>query len=112
MLSEGMAGQVFQRRCVVSNSALKPVTSTSSTAKKKKYAKSTFVSEQWLEKQLVKAGYEVPQSFWGTLIEVDGGKIWGVLLIDSRAEHLPDGLRDTFFPFGTCISKLLSRKHE
>ncbi|HYY26985.1 MAG TPA: GAF domain-containing protein, partial [Chthoniobacterales bacterium] len=31
-----------------------------------------------------------PRTFWGVPIEGESGSLWGVLLIDSQSESLPD----------------------
>jgi hypothetical protein len=77
---------------------------------RRRYADATSLNDKWIRKRLGK-NYVFPQCFWGIPIEAEESKIWGVIVIDSRAVELPevDQIKELFKPFGGCLSKLLGK---
>lgn len=106
--SEGFAGLVFKNRRCEYISSLPNLNQRGIKATIKKYAQETCMSVEKIN-QMIKQSYSFPESFWGTPVEVDG-KLWGVLVIDSHAAQLPDGLKEAFNPVGSCLGKLLSTR--
>lgn len=106
---EGFAGKIFRNKNCEYILGL-PDLNSSNTGKKNKakYARATNVSLSWVEKR-IESKQRFARSFWGVHIEVDG-KIWGVLLIDSKASNLKgkNELKSEFRQTGLALSTLLS----
>ena len=105
--AQGVAGVVFKKRLCEAINNLPGIDKDSNDQTIERYAKDTNCPRKWIDERREK-GAILPRSFWGIPIEVNG-KIWGVLLIDSRNECLPksDLLKRYFGPYGSCLSNLL-----
>lgn len=106
--AEGFAGLLLRSRLAKTITELPLISLNSQLNDKKRYSEAAFVSLEFVEKKLL-AGRPLPRSFWGTYIDVDG-KIWGVMVVDSRSDTLPKTLHRDFAPTAICLSQLLSRK--
>jgi hypothetical protein len=89
-------------------SKLPPLVATSGTSTRKRYADATGVRDRWVRRRQ-RRDYLFPRSFWGIPVEADG-RMWGVLVIDSRDAELSDvdKIKELFNPLGACLSKLLA----
>lgn len=108
--ARGFAGTVFKNNRCEYLSELPTLTHESSALARRRYADATGVDDKWVRRRMRK-NYVFPQCFWGIPVEVEGSRIWGVLVIDSRAPELPevDQLKELFKPLGGCLSKLLGK---
>jgi len=85
--AEGFAGRVFKNNRCEYISDLPPLDLKTAKGVRKQYADDTGTPAAWIEKRL-KKNYIFPRSFWGIPVEAEGGIIWGVFLIYSRAPDL------------------------
>jgi hypothetical protein len=108
---EGIAGatMLFQHK-VVQKTGLPDVNGAVSQQELDEYAKETFVSSDWLNQRIQKRR-PCSRSFYSIRIQVSG-KDWGVLMIDSRLESLPNPRTAThvFESIHAVLEILLSRK--
>lgn len=81
--AEGIAGQVWATNTQILVNELPALDETSTEASIAEYARSTFVSTDWVRSRLSRPH---PRSLCGVPVEVEG-RIWGVLVLDSRAEN-------------------------
>jgi hypothetical protein len=109
--AEGFAGIVFRNNRCEYRTNLPQLVVTSGGATRKRYADASGVDDKWVRRRMRK-GYVFPRCFWGIPVEGEGSKLWGVLVIDSRAAVLPDAdqLKELFKPLGGCLSKLLGKR--
>ena len=108
--AQGFAGTVFKNKRCEYVSKLPALVRESGTSTRRRYAEATGVDDAWIRARL-RRNYVFPRCMWGIPVEVDGSRIWGVLVIDSRAPELPevDQLKEIFKPLGGCLSKLLGK---
>lgn len=104
--ARGFAGMVWANQGALKLERLPELSNGSKDAHFKTYAEKTA----WLEPELrakVDRGKILARSYWGTVVRRKG-RVWGVVLIDSRDAELPDGdIGESFKPIGICINKLL-----
>lgn len=109
---EGVAGMVFKTRQCQYISKL-PEIGSKKKGKNiiKKYADQTNVEVSWVNERIKNNQNHFSRSFWGFPIEVNGN-LWGVFLVDSRAEELSgkEELKQHYKQVGLCLSNLLSKK--
>ncbi len=105
--AEGIAGHVWKTRECIYISELPDLAPDSSDKTIKNYASKTKVSPEYLKKKL-KEGKEFARSFWGIHVECKG-KIWGVIIIDSRNPTIVDSdqLKTIYRPIGACLDRLI-----
>ena len=84
--AEGVVGQAWATNSQILVDKLPEVSESSSSTVIAEYATRTFVTPDWVKDRL---GKPLPRSLCGVPIEVEG-RIWGVLVLDSRAE---DGIK-------------------
>ena len=84
---EGIAGQVWVRNSVLTIS-LPDISSDSTAEEIASYAQRGFVSIEWVQSRL-REKKTLPRSICGVPVEVNG-KPWGVIVVDSRREKLPE----------------------
>jgi hypothetical protein len=108
--SEGFAGRVFKNNRCEYIAGLPELDARTAKGIRKQYADDTGTPSAWIDKRMRK-NYIFPRSFWGIPVEVEGGIIWGVFLIDSRASELAgkDQLKEIYNPLGAVLSKLLAK---
>lgn len=87
--AEGVAAYAWASRQAVSVPGLPHITSRSNKSDRRQYAEATFSDIEMIDK-FVAEGKPLPRSITAIPIE-SGGKIWGVIVLDSRA---PDGVSD------------------
>jgi len=105
--AEGFAGKVFKKRQCDAINNLPGLSKDSSFPTIERYADDTNISADWIQNK-IKNGFILPRSFWGIPVEKEG-RIWGVLLIDSRNESLMSSkiLKQKYRPYGACLGNLL-----
>lgn len=108
--AQGIAGQSWAQNLCVHTSQLPDITSESQTVKIGRYCKETFCAEEWVKDQ-VKKGKKLPRSIVGIPVESKAGKVWGVIVIDSRSETiLTQGQIEAFYrQHASVLSKLLEK---
>lgn len=106
---EGFAGKIFRNKNCEYIPDLPDLNSTNTGKKNRvRYANATNVSISWVNKR-IQSKQRFARSFWGVHVEVDG-KIWGVLLIDSKASNLKgkNELKTEFRSTGLALNTLLA----
>ena len=103
--AEGIAGQTWAQNRVVVVNGLSDVNENPSREVLAEYAQRTWIAETWvLQKQRQHA-----RSFCGIPVEVKG-KLWGVIVLDSRNPQAIDQNADKFYRLiGRVLGKLLER---
>jgi hypothetical protein len=86
--AEGIAGMTWARRKPVSVDRLPRLTEDSPVQDLRTYAVKGSVDLSWVQAR-VKSGRLCARSFCGIPVEVKG-QLWGVIVIDSASERLPD----------------------
>ena len=82
--AEGIAGRTWAANQVVSVADLPSLKGNPSDADVTNYAKRSFVSEHWIRRRSINKVF--PRSLHGIPVEVKG-KLWGVVVLDSRLER-------------------------
>jgi len=100
--AEGVAGQTWASRRIVQVSSLPDLGTDNSDQAFSAYANATWVSVEWLRSEPPLA-----RSFCGIPVEI-GGKLWGVVVLDSRNQSLIRADR-SFRLLATALGKLLER---
>ncbi|MBI1375488.1 MAG: GAF domain-containing protein [Phycisphaera sp.] len=100
---EGVAGLAFRTKQIIVVDKLPAVNNGMATDEQiEEYALRTSVSTEWVRERQPAA-----RSYWAVAVEANG-EIWGVVVIDSRAEEINEKktkLFDTYY--GRMLSKLL-----
>jgi hypothetical protein len=107
--AEGVAGQAWATNDLLLVDNLPSLDMASSDEIIAEYAQRTFVPEEWVRIRLRKST-PMPRSLCGAPVEVDG-KIWGVLVLDSRSERgiKRQKVSDLIDFVGTALRHLLRR---
>jgi len=102
---EGVAGATWARKASVLVEELPDLSGTKGKKNVADYSKKAYISKDWVQSHQCPA-----RSLYGVPIEVNG-KLWGVIVIDSRSEKLPNrDLAEKFHKmFGKTLSKTLER---
>jgi hypothetical protein len=85
---EGVAGATWCLGRTVLKDQLPQLTREAAQSEIDLYAKETFIGAAYIKKKL-RAGYVFPRSLCGIIVEVNS-RPWGVIVIDSSLEKLPD----------------------
>ena len=103
--AEGIAGQTWAQNRVVVVNGLSDINENPSRDMLAEYAQQTWIPETWvLQKQRQHA-----RSFCGIPVQVKG-KLWGVIVLDSRNPEVIDQNADKFYRLiGRFLGKLLER---
>lgn len=103
--AEGIAGQAWARNQVVVVSDLPEIKEGTSQKDIKDYSNKTWVTDEW-----VKRNRPQSRTYCGMPVEVKG-KLWGVLVFDSRAINAIDGeaASQEYSIFAGLIGELLER---
>jgi hypothetical protein len=107
---EGVAGAAYSsQNGFINLNQLPDISRQSDTDAKREYARLTFVAERLLDERLHQ-GRPCARSFLAIRVEV-GGRPWGVLMIDSRQEKLPEPLKasNSFRNLAKMLEILLER---
>lgn len=105
--AEGFAGMVFTSGNCEYLSGLPDLKRSSSETNKKRYAKQTAVTEEFISQKLEKGG-TFPRSLWGIPVEVNGER-WGAIVVDSKHSELSgkEDLKGHYRHIGICLNNLL-----
>jgi hypothetical protein len=102
--AEGVAGQTWACQAVIRVHDLPDLAVNGRKNAVKQYAKRTWVSEEWLEREQCRA-----RSFCGIHVEIKG-KPWGVIILDSRSpQEIPEEVVGYFTQIARTLAKLLER---
>ncbi|MBV8214043.1 MAG: hypothetical protein JOZ08_12585 [Verrucomicrobia bacterium] len=103
---QGIAGVTWANNQRSVREDLPDISQNSSTEDLKKYADDSWLTVEWLEKKLVRKGSGWPRALYGIPVEVEG-KLWGVIVLDSRDVKIPN--LDRIDAFHETYAKILSR---
>lgn len=105
--AEGFAGQVWARNRTLVINGLPDLHDSPSEKDIERYALASFASEEWVRRRL-SASKPCARSFCGMPVEVDN-KPWGVIVIDSQSEELPDSseLQEVYGLLGRLLGNML-----
>jgi hypothetical protein len=105
--AEGFAGLVWARNQTLVLNGLPDLHSSPSEDDFERYARAAFATKKWL-KQRLRENKRCARSFCGMPVEVNN-RIWGVIVIDSDIEKLPDSseLQDIYGLLGQLLGNML-----
>jgi hypothetical protein len=82
----GIAGETFVSEQVISAFDLPDLSEGYTEDELERYAREAYVDPEWLRRWVErkrKKGQKVPRAICGYPVETAGGKIWGVIVLDS-----------------------------
>lgn len=108
---EGVAGLTWSTRAIVAIGDLPDLNASASALQEadiEKYASKTLVTPEWVKKRIAEKK-ALGRSFCGIPVEVGGGTLWGVIVVDSQAPEPKAGPQydDAYRLIASVLGKLL-----